>query len=201
MTYFVAKNIPFNPLGEDTMSYIQQNLMPGEQVVYQTKLHWMGLVNPIISLGLGVVVALFGLRLSNWVIKFVPDVSNLHDTLAALNKYEFIFWIIGGLWALSALVGLLSMISSMLTSEFALTNKRVVIKTGMIRRATTELLLAKIESINVEQSLFGRLFNYGTIIITGTGTTHEPFTNIANPLVFRQHVQEQIFATSQGQTV
>jgi len=76
------------------------------------------------------------------------------------------------------------------TSEFAVTNKRVVIKVGLISRRTVEMNLSKIESVNVNQSIIGRLLGYGTIIIVGTGGTTETFDTIADPLQFRRKFQE-----------
>lgn len=74
--------------------------------------------------------------------------------------------------------------------EFAVTNKRVIVKTGLISRRTLEMNLSKIESVKVDQSIFGRLFGYGTITIIGTGGTRESFPNIAKPLLFRKKFQE-----------
>ncbi len=76
------------------------------------------------------------------------------------------------------------------TSEFAVTSRRVIIKVGLISRRTVELKLEKIESIGVEQSILGRIFGYGTIVVNGTGGTHEPFRGIARPLEFRKAVNE-----------
>lgn len=78
-----------------------------------------------------------------------------------------------------------------LTSEFAVTNKRVLVKVGFISRHTLELLLTKVETIGIDQSILGRIFGYGTIVVTGTGGTKEPFKSIANPLEFRHQVQGQ----------
>ncbi len=79
-------------------------------------------------------------------------------------------------------------------SEFGVTNRRVLVKVGMIRRRSVELLLTKVEGIGVDQGVMGRLLDYGTIIITGTGGTKEPFGKIAKPFEFRKRVQEQIAA-------
>jgi uncharacterized membrane protein YdbT with pleckstrin-like domain len=76
------------------------------------------------------------------------------------------------------------------TSEFAITNKRVIIKVGLITRRTLEMNLNKIESVNVNQGLLGRLLGYGTIVIVGTGGTKEPFADISDPLTFRKKFQE-----------
>ena len=75
------------------------------------------------------------------------------------------------------------------SSEFAVTNKRVIIKVGIIQRRTLEMLLSKVEAISVDQGIGGRIFGYGTIIVVGTGGTKEPFQQIANPLEFRRAVQ------------
>jgi uncharacterized membrane protein YdbT with pleckstrin-like domain len=72
------------------------------------------------------------------------------------------------------------------SSVFAITNKRVLIKVGFVRRRSLEILLSKVESIGVVQSIRGRIFNYGSITVVGTGGTGEPFAGIANPLEFRR---------------
>ena len=77
-----------------------------------------------------------------------------------------------------------------LTSEFAVTNKRIIIKVGFISRRTLELNLSKVESVTVNQSILGRILGYGTIIVIGTGGTKEPFGDIAAPLEFRKQFQQ-----------
>lgn len=76
------------------------------------------------------------------------------------------------------------------SDEFAITNKRVIIKTGLISRHTLELNLSKIESVNINQSIWGRILGYGSIQIIGTGGTRETFINIKRPLLFRKKFQE-----------
>jgi len=76
------------------------------------------------------------------------------------------------------------------TDEFTITNKRVVIKTGLISRKTVELNLTKIESVNVDQTIMGRIFGFGSISIIGIGGTREVFVNIRKPLEFRKKFQE-----------
>ncbi len=75
------------------------------------------------------------------------------------------------------------------TSELVITDRRVLIKVGFIRRRTLEMFISKIESVGVSQGLFGRLFDYGTVTISGTGGSAEPFKTIADPLGFRNCVQ------------
>ncbi|MDB5272564.1 MAG: hypothetical protein JWO58_931 [Chitinophagaceae bacterium] len=76
------------------------------------------------------------------------------------------------------------------TDQFAVTNKRIIIKTGMVSRKIVELNISKLESVNVKQSIIGRLFGYGAIEFTGTGGTKETFVNIAHPTEFKKKVQE-----------
>jgi uncharacterized membrane protein YdbT with pleckstrin-like domain len=79
------------------------------------------------------------------------------------------------------------------TDEFAITNKRVIIKTGLISRKTFEMNHSKIESVNVDQSILGRILGYGTIRIVGSGGTREVFPNIRKPLQFRKKFQEMSY--------
>ena len=81
-------------------------------------------------------------------------------------------------------------IIALYSDEFAITNKRVIIKTGLISRHTLELNLSKIESVNINQSIWGRILGYGNIQIIGTGGTRETFINIKRPLLFRKKFQE-----------
>jgi uncharacterized membrane protein YdbT with pleckstrin-like domain len=76
------------------------------------------------------------------------------------------------------------------TSELAITTKRIIIKVGLIARRTLEMNLSKIETVNVDQSIMGRILNYGSITVIGTGGTREVFNDIANPMQFRKAFQE-----------
>ena len=78
------------------------------------------------------------------------------------------------------------------SAEFAVTNKRVILKAGLIRRRSIELLNNKIESISVNQGLLGRGLDHGTVIVRGIGGTAEPFPAVRYALEFRRQVQEQI---------
>ena len=72
------------------------------------------------------------------------------------------------------------------TTELAITNKRVIAKFGFISRKTIEINIQKIESIQVDQSVIGRIFNYGTLIVSGAGNPQAPIPGISNPMAFRQ---------------
>src|SRR5271169_3895129 len=75
-----------------------------------------------------------------------------------------------------------------LTTETDVTNKRVVHKTGFIKRRTFEIALDKIESVDVNQSILGRIFNYGDVTILGVGEGKETISTIASPLAFRNFI-------------
>jgi uncharacterized membrane protein YdbT with pleckstrin-like domain len=97
--------------------------------------------------------------------------------------------LIAGIIVLIGCGALLSPIVDYLTSEFGVTNKRVIIKIGFIRRRTVELLLRHVEAISVEQSVTGRMLDYGSITLTGTGGVKELFGNLRAPLEFRRRIQ------------
>jgi len=159
------------------MSYVAKNLMDGEQVVYRARRHWTIFGGPLFILLAGLLV-FGGLRL--WApLEWSPETVSI----AAL--------------ALGSVIAVLTAIPAAIdraTSEFAVTNKRVIIKVGWIQRRSVETLLTKIEGIEVHQGICARVFDYGTIVITGTGGSKEPFERIGSPLVFRRKVQEQILA-------
>lgn len=116
-----------------------------------------------------------------WFIFFWPVVLSiiLLPLLAGLNLIITIPWIV---------IAIINYISS----EFGITNKRLVLKTGVIKRQTHETQVNKIERINVEQGIMGRLFGYGTIMVSGTGGGICKFADVADPLTFRKRIQEQI---------
>ena len=98
----------------------------------------------------------------------------------------------GPLGLIFAALGLIVILVALIrrnSTELAVTNRRVIAKFGFIKRSTIELNLAKVESVRVEQSIVGRIFGYGSVIVTGTGATMDPIPYIANPIKFRQAVQ------------
>jgi uncharacterized membrane protein YdbT with pleckstrin-like domain len=76
------------------------------------------------------------------------------------------------------------------TTEIAITNKRIIAKSGFVSRSTTEINLPKVESLQVDQNVRGRIFNYGTIIVAGAGTPNLQIHGIKDPLSFRRHFME-----------
>jgi uncharacterized membrane protein YdbT with pleckstrin-like domain len=91
-----------------------------------------------------------------------------------------------------AAIPVIQVLITVRSAEFAVTNKRVIFKTGFIQKKTAEMFLAKVESVAVDQTIMGRMMGYGTIVIRGTGGSLEPFSDISRPLEFRRQIQEQI---------
>jgi uncharacterized membrane protein YdbT with pleckstrin-like domain len=110
---------------------------------------------------------------------------------AELSNWAFFWQIFFGILLIPVVVGIIILIIYYIqknSTELAVTNKRVIAKTGFIQRNTNEINLKKVESIQVEQGLLGRMLNYGTIIVSGTGTGHAPIRFISNPLEFRKQI-------------
>ncbi|MGC2830907.1 MAG: PH domain-containing protein [Candidatus Acidiferrum sp.] len=161
------------------MSYIEKHLIPGETLQYQTKLHWVVMLG---HAGLTSFFVLAGVAL----LVFSWDTRHSTD-----SRSNILVWIAVASFLVAAIllgVGLVKRNATVM----ALTNKRVIVKTGLASRRTLEILLARIESVVVEEPAMGRMLGYGTVIIRGTGGTPETFDKIAHPLEFRAQVQGQI---------
>src|SRR5437763_2595500 len=148
------------------MSYLDQVLQPGEKVLYRTTVSWTLFIPGIVLLIVAIIV-------------FVVAQQSLNSTWA-----NVFFLVIG----LPALFLLARAWLTLWTTEIAVTNSRIILKRGFIRRHTIEMNMDKVESVDVNQSLVGRLFNYGDITIRGTGTGFEPLRMIDHPLRFRSQV-------------
>ena len=167
------------------MSYVERNLIPGEKVFYQTGLHWSVLIGHFL---LGAIFAIGALALS---IYTYSDKSGSGGT-SSISYPSGILLSVVGILSILAAVTIISGIVRRNATEMAVTNKRVIVKTGIVSRRTFEMLLSKIESIGVEESVMGRTFGFGTVTIRGTGGTPDSFAKIAHPLEFRKQVQQHI---------
>ena len=148
------------------MKYIDKVLQPGEKIVFSSTLSW----------------ALYFPSVLLWLVALLLAVAG-----SALQ--------LSGAWLWAALVAALLAAGSgtkawfrRWTTEIDVTDRRVVYKRGFIRRHTVEINMDKVESVDVDQSLFGRLFDYGDVVIRGTGEGIEPLRGIDSPLAFRNAV-------------
>jgi uncharacterized membrane protein YdbT with pleckstrin-like domain len=150
------------------VGYVERHLLPNEHVVYKTRLHWVLYVKPALVIAVGAALAV--------LLRKVQDPPW--------------FWMIGAAVVVAGLVWGLVHYVELMTSEFAVTNTRLILKIGLISRYTTELLLSKVETIGVQQGLMARLLGYGDLIVTGTGGAREVFHRVRDPIEFRNHVQQ-----------
>ena len=159
----------FRPLQPDELGpYSRATLAPDELPFYKTSLHW-------------IIFARFaGAALLAFIFVAMPFAIGLQALLGTE-----LGWFALPLPAFIMLTPTLAYASS----ELVITDRRVLIKTGIVRRQTLELFIARIESIGVDQGFFGRMFDYGTVLIRGTGGSDEAFEAIAHPIEFRNAVR------------
>ncbi len=145
------------------MSYVDSQLLPGENVMYRSKLHWQVFLVPGFFAGILLLasIGLFG---------------------SGAKGTGLILLILAGLLILVPFI-------KRANSEFAVTNKRIIVKLGVFTTRTVELLHTKVEAISVNQGLLGKMLGYGDIVVTGTGGTREEFKAVASPLELRRAVQ------------
>ncbi len=150
------------------MGYVSRVLQPGEAVIHEARLHNV-IFLPAISL---------------LVVAIAVLIASL-DTQGELRL---------ALEGLAALLGLLAVLSwartaiRRATTEFAVTDRRIIYKVGLFARHTLEMNRGKVESVDVDQSILGRLCGFGTVIVRGTGGSLEPILYISDPLAFRSHI-------------
>jgi uncharacterized membrane protein YdbT with pleckstrin-like domain len=154
------------------MSYVEKNLISGETLVFQTGVHWIVLVPQTLF---AILIAAVGIG----AYVYRPSLMIVAIIFLPIGVFILIYAIM-----------------QRNSTEMAVTNRRVIIKTGMMSRRSLEIMLQKVESIGIEESAFGRMFGYGTVTIHGTGGTPEPFRMIAHPSEFRKEVQQQMDAAS-----
>ena len=147
------------------MSYTKSHLLPDETIKYRARLHWLPFLPAYLLGAFFVAVAVVGFAMETWWL-------GIAGLAVAAATFVWIYL-------------------AKATAEFCVTDKRVVIKVGFIQRRTVETMLGKVESIGVDQGLVGRVFNFGTILVVGTGGTQDSFRNISNPLEFRRQVQAE----------
>jgi uncharacterized membrane protein YdbT with pleckstrin-like domain len=164
------------------MSYVRNHLLEGEQIAYETRLHWSVLIRPIV---MALIFTLAGCLLLVLAGRVAGDNAAEHQAMMMAGAAALaiaVFFILRGIVERNA-------------TEMTVTNKRVFVKTGLAARRTIELLLSRVESIGVEESAMGRMMGFGSVTIHGTGGTPEVFHKIAHPLEFRTAVQQQIEKT------
>ena len=151
------------PAGSAPMqSYLDRTLNSGERIERSARLHWIVFARPATALVVGVLVA-----------------------VASSSEQWRVF---GILVAVLALIALVLAFIKWRTTEIAITNQRVLLKVGLIKRDTIEIIASKIESVDISQSVLGRLLNFGTVMVRGTGGNVNKIKDVPDPLEFRRAV-------------
>ena len=149
--------------------YIDDNLQPDEKVLYSTNAHWIFFL-PAIAAWI-VAVALF-------------VVSGLIPAGPAV----LVCWSLAAIVAIFALYKTVTAWFHRWTTETDVTTLRVVHKEGFISRKTFEMSLDKVESVDVTQTILGRIFDYGDVMVRGVGEGDKEIKTIASPLAFRNAI-------------
>ena len=154
------------------MGYVDNNLMKGEVVVHRASIHWAIYLASIICAILGIIFLIPAFQVSD------------EGTKEALL-------VVGGLFLVVAVARAIKGFFLSLGADYAVTNKRIILKQGILSRSVTELMLTKCEGVSMDQGLFGRMLGYGTLIITTGGVTNR-YKCIKDPKTFRNQINEQI---------
>jgi uncharacterized membrane protein YdbT with pleckstrin-like domain len=154
------------------MAYVDKILQPGESVRHHAYLHWLIYFPAFLPALLALAV----------VVLVILEIGAIDQT------WRQVLLIGAALLALFALYKGLGAWVERFSTELVITDRRIIYKRGLIRRYTAEINMDKVETVLVEQGILGRLFNFGTITVRGTGGGLEPLPKIENPLAFRNHV-------------
>jgi uncharacterized membrane protein YdbT with pleckstrin-like domain len=147
------------------MSYIDQTILPDETILYRTKKHYIVFLQPALW-SIGALILFFNAS---------PYVMYSGTVFALIAAF---FWIITFL--------------NFSVSEFAITNKRIIMREGFFVKHTNETRLSTIANVGVDQSIFGQILGYGIVTIKTYGGDDDPFSDIPNPFVFKKQLQTQL---------
>jgi len=165
------------------MGYVQDNLMPGEKVIFTASVY------PLVVY-IGFLPLVFSVGFLVFLFYSLASSSSGQASLIFPLFLGFLFFFYSIMVAIRAIL-------IFVTTEFAVTNKRIIAKRGFIRRHTLEILLPKVESITVHQSILGRILNFGTVTVIGTGGTRESFKSIFDPVGVRRKITQIIERSTQ----
>jgi uncharacterized membrane protein YdbT with pleckstrin-like domain len=177
------------------MSYIKDNLMPNEKLLFTARVHPAVFLPSIVSFILTIALFIYGFSKAAIVSTTGAPPPEINEATTIVGMFLLCFS--GFLFLYSVLLVLQALII-MFATEFGVTNRRVIAKTGFIRRHTLEMLLSKIESVAVRQNILGRLLNFGTVTVTGTGGTKESFRAIVEPIAVRKKINQIIEGSTQA---
>ena len=160
---------PFSPASRwPAVAYVNSVLQPGETIKAIGRLHWINYLKAFLLAAIAVVLLLYGQQ----------------EATKVGRSAVYVAWLL----LVVAIVMLLGAWFTRQMTELSVTNHRVIYKTGFIRRHTVEMNMDKVETVNVDQSILGRILGYGTIHVLGTGQGIEGLRRIAHPIDVRSAI-------------
>ena len=161
------------------MAYHTKVMLPDEQLRAVGRLHWAIYLKSwfVLILALAAGIDFFHLRSA--------------DAASPDGSISLVLEVVGAALLIVGLLMLLSAWVRRVTTEIVVTDRRILFKEGFLRRRTMEMNMSKVETVDVVQSIPGRIFNYGTILIRGTGSSYEPLSLIGDPLTLRNAILVQ----------
>ncbi len=159
------------------MKYLSETLLKNEKIIFWTRPHYIIFAPAVVSFIIAFIILIYGRQFL--VHSLIPFTHVSFYTVCVAAAFIY------------AIVAAITAYITSRTSEYGITDKRILVKTGWIRRNSLEIFLDKIEALHVDQTILGRILDFGTIVIIGTGGTHDPFCNVPRPVQFRRRVQQQ----------
>jgi uncharacterized membrane protein YdbT with pleckstrin-like domain len=168
-------------------SYVKRAMHGDEKIIYAAQLHW-------VIYQAGVVFVLLGAILGHLGASFIPDL--LGETLTGYvdTLMTYLSVAVGATGALSLLFAFIRQIST----ELVITNQRVIAKHGFISTTSYELMMTKVEGATIDQSIWGRIMGFGTLMVKGTGGGISPIDHVADPYVFHSHLMKALHEVQDG---
>lgn len=151
------------------MGYAEKVLQPGEDVAYRAQLHWIIYAGAMLTGALAMIFLIVSIAAPDRHVRMVMFAAAVILLLLAGAQAS-------GAWLKQK------------TTEILVTNRRIIVKQGVLDLSTIEMNIDKVESVQVHQDLLGRVFDFGTLIVRGVGAGLEPVRNVARPLDFHRHV-------------
>ena len=170
------------------MGYVEDNLMSNEKILFTARVHPAVFLQSIVVFIFSIFLFIYGFSKAATISK-AGSPAPVIDATTVLGSFILFFSV--GVFLYAIFLGLQAAVA-MFATEFAVTNRRVIAKTGFVRRNTLEMLLPKIESVSVNQSVLGRMLNFGSVTVTGTGGTQESFNAIIEPIGVRKKINRII---------
>jgi len=172
------------------MLYVQQSLGPDEELIHIGKFHWMYTISAFLSIFWGLVsaiVVMVGAYYAYQIMGKLPAEFGFFESIKQIHPlvraFSFLIFIMG-------LVKFAQMMVAKATTEIAITSNRLIYKRGLVARHVGEINIDRIEGVNVLQPVFGRIFNYGRVMVRGMGVGEVVLPSIEDPISFRRGIEE-----------